>query len=133
MGSTKLLWLNFKFDFDLPGGQRYLLPFAGLEEAAIPQDIGSTSDTDSLRKFLNLGDLEESNRQLFRLPRAPLYFPCQKTGFLSLLDKKYLSSISICVEQVISGHFDPNINFFLIEYGQKPVQLINQQHSILPD
>ena len=53
MGSTKLLWLNFKFDFDLPGGQRYLLPFAGLEEAAIPQDIGSTSDTDSLRKFLN--------------------------------------------------------------------------------
>lgn len=27
VGSTKLLWLNFKFDFDLLGGQRYLLPF----------------------------------------------------------------------------------------------------------
>lgn len=53
MGSTKLLWLNFKFDFDLPGGQRYLLPFVGLEEAAVPQETGSTSDTDSLRKFLN--------------------------------------------------------------------------------
>lgn len=24
-------------------------------------------------------------------------------------------------------------NFVLIDYGQKPVQLINQQHSILPD
>ena len=30
----------------------------------------------------------------------------------SLLDKKYFSAISICVEQVISDHFDPNINFF---------------------
>ena len=54
-----------------------------------------------------------------------------KEELWEVLDKKYLSAISICVKQVISDHFDPNIKFFLIEYGQKPVQLINQQHSIL--
>ena len=74
MGSTKLLWLNFKFDFDLLGGQRYLLPFVWLEEAAIPQNIGSTSDTDSLRKFLsknitkvNMIIMRSNNYYLFKI------------------------------------------------------------------
>ena len=93
---------------------RIRLPLQGTQVRSMVQKAPTSSglQVGSLKISLLLGDLGESNLQLFRLPRAPLYLPCQKRGFLSVLDKKYLSAISICVKQVISDHFDPNIKFF---------------------
>lgn len=79
----------------------------------------------SLKSLYYWGILESQIYSFQTSPELLFTFHVRREDSL-VLDKKYLSAISICVKQVISDPLQPNIKFFLIRYGQKQVQLINQ-------